>query len=211
MSIFDNDIIDKIPDSSIRSMVSEYLSDFKLRPLTNYEVKNGVIYFTSSYNEYVVVKKRFPEYFKFDNSWDKAMNIILESYGDIENQDDIRDIKGDIIDVYTNISNCTLNIGSSITFRNNFKNIKIKNPHNFILNIYLRSIKSPEELLEISSNTNRLQCIIPKELYSEIRFNHVKYKDMIKILYKNNIECIVNPMGASFYLDMFLNGLLKDL
>lgn len=209
MSIFDNDIIDKIPDSYIGSIIPEYLSDVRLTPLTNYEVKNGIIYFTSDYNECVVIKKRFPKYFKFDNSWDKTECIIQSTYGDITSQDDIKDIKGSIVDVYTNISNCTLNIDNSISFRNSFKNIKIKDSHNFMLNIYLRSIKSLEELLEISSDTNRLQCVIPKELYGEIRFNHVKYKDMIKILYKNNIECIVNPMADSFYLDMFLNGLYE--
>lgn len=204
MSIFDDDIIDKIPDSFIESQLPEYLMGYNFRPLTHCKVKKGIIYYGNQWNEYVFIKKRFPKYFKFDDSWNKAMNIIYKDYGDITSQDDIKDIKGTIIDVYTKISNCTLNVSNSITFKNKFKNIKISAKRDYKVNVYLNSIESPEELLEISSDDNYLQCVIPFEVYGEIEFNSVKYKDMIKILYKNKIECIVNPNGASFYLDTFL-------
>ena len=209
MSIFDDDMINRTSDEGILQQLTKFFDNPNIDGYCS--VSNGIISIKDHYTHSIYIKKRFPEYFKFDGFWDKTACIIQSTYGDITSQDDIKNIKGPIVDVDVNISNCTLKIKDFLKITKKFKNINCYYNKGVRINVYIYKLNSIGDLRQIKSNKNKLSCIIPLDLYTNVKdllcSNVNIYKNLMATLYyQNNITEIISPSGSTIYLENILHG-----
>lgn len=211
MSIFDDNILDHLLDSELAKDFHNYIEDFCDKEFKMYKVENGIIYLDTTWNKHTIIKKPLPEYFHMDGSWERSLTIIKYSYGNITSQKDIDKIQGHIIEVQPKISNCTLKTMGSLTLKDSFKNINCYYNKGVRINVYIYKLNSIGDLRQIKSNKNKLSCIIPLDLYTNIKdllCSDVNiYKNLMATLYyQNNIIEIISPSGSTIYLEKILHG-----
>lgn len=211
MSIFDDNILDHPLDSELAKDFHNYIEDFCNKEFKIYKVENGIIYLDTTWNKHAVIKKPLPEYFHMDSSWERALTVIKYSYGNITSQKDIDKIQGHIIEVQPKISNCTLKTMRSVTFKDSFKNINLYSDMGVRIHVYIYILNSIEDLQQIKSHKNKLSCIIPLDLYTNVKdllcSNVNIYKNLMATLYyQNNITEIISPSGSTIYLENILHG-----
>ena len=211
MSIFDDNILDHLLDSELAKDFHNYIEDFCDKEFKMYKVENGIIYLDTTWNKHTIIKKPLPEYFHMDGSWERSLTIIKYSYGNITSQKDIDKIQGHIIEVQPKISNCTLKTMGSLTLKDSFKNINCYYNKGVRINVYIYKLNSIGDLRQIKSNKNKLSCIIPLDLYTNVKdllcSNVNIYKNLMATLYyQNNIIEIISPSGSTIYLEKILHG-----
>lgn len=211
MSVFDDNILDRPLDSELAKDFHNYIEDFCDKEFKMYKVENGIIYLDTTWNKHTIIKKPLPEYFHMDGSWERSLTIIKYSYGNIASQKDIDKIQGHIIEVQPKISNCTLKTMGSLTLKDSFKNINCYYNKGVRINVYIYKLNSIGDLRQIKSNKNKLSCIIPLDLYTNIKdllCSDVNiYKNLMATLYyQNNIIEIISPSGSTIYLEKILHG-----
>lgn len=211
MSIFDDNILDHLLDSELAKDFHNYIEDFCDKEFKMYKVENGIIYLDTTWNKHTIIKKPLPEYFHMDGSWERSLTIIKYSYGNITSQKDIDKIQGHIIEVQPKISNCTLKTMGLLILKDSFKNINCYYNKGVRINVYIYKLNSIGDLRQIKSNKNKLSCIIPLDLYTNVKdllcSNVNIYKNLMATLYyQNNITEIISPSGSTIYLENILHG-----
>lgn len=162
--------------------------------------KNGIVYRNSPGDGIMIFNSNPPDWIKFDkNNWPKQYSQINF---DVKSQNDINNIPGKIILVYSNVfENAVVNTGRNITFCNpvEIKNIKLYSKTDDDIEVRLNQANpSKYTLINISSVFNEIKLNIwNTKLYRNFKAQikrlgidgfYDKNKWMFLILYKNNVK-----------------------
>lgn len=197
----EDDLLDKKPDQAIIYWFENNIDNPQWY-ISNRMIwaKNGIVYRNIPGDGVMIFNSNPPDWIKFDKkNWPRQYSQINF---DVKSQDDINNIPGRIIWVYSKVfENVEVNTGLNITFFNpvEIKNVKLYNKTNDSIEVRLsRANPSKDTLMNISSVFNEINLDIwNTKLYRNFKAQikrlgindfYDKNKEMFLTLYKNNVK-----------------------